>query len=125
MHAKPFLVRSGRAGSLNRNACILLHVCVYIGRRAQVTEVTYVQKSERAHGAPELLTCLMSEHVRAMVPFGATTCPSSTAESGGVECVPGVPRSAVSATCTVGAHCGGPSRPRFACSGEVHRAPQL
>ena len=65
----PFLVRSGRAGSLNRNACIVLHVCVYIGRRAQVTEVTYVQKSERAHGALELLTCLMSEHVRAMVPF--------------------------------------------------------
>jgi hypothetical protein len=121
----PFLVRSGRAGSLNRNACIVLHVCVYIGRRAQVTEVIYVQKSERAHGALELLTCLMSEHVRAMVPFGATTCPSSTAESGGVECVPGVPRSAVSATCTVGAHCGGPSWPRFACSGEVHRAPQL
>jgi len=121
----PFLVRSGRAGSLNRNACIVLHVCVYIGRRAQVTEVIYVQKSERAHGALELLTCLMSEHVRAMVPFGATTCPSSTAESGGVECVPGVPRSAVSATCTVGAHCVGPSWPRFACSGEVHRAPQL
>ena len=65
----PFLVRSGRAGSLNRNACIVLHVCVYIGRRAQVTEVTYVQKSERAHGALELLTCLMSEHVRAAVPF--------------------------------------------------------
>ena len=108
MHAKPFLVRSGRAGSLNRNACIVLHVCVYIGRRAQVTEVIYVQKSERAHGALELLTCLMSEHVRAMVPFGATTCPSSTAESGGVECVPGVPRSAASATCTVGLTAGVP-----------------
>jgi hypothetical protein len=32
---------------------------------------------------------------------GATTCPSSSAESGGVDCVPGAPRSAASAPCTV------------------------
>jgi hypothetical protein len=152
---------------------------------------------------------------------GATTCPSSSAESGGVDFVPGAPRSAASAPCTVeltagvppglvarsgevcpsaaprnwywpvqicacarsknsvqgcaesrclraaqilrsplndqrcndvsplicgvwrcrlrawcapicsvlhvygGAHCWGPARPRFACSGEVRRAPQL
>jgi hypothetical protein len=41
---------------------------------------------------------------------GATTCPSSSAESGGVDCVPGALRSAVYG----GAHCWGPAPPRFA-----------
>jgi hypothetical protein len=39
---------------------------------------------------------------------GATTCPRLSADSGGVDCAPGAPRSVVSSTCMVGLTAGVP-----------------